>query len=666
MHMQRFAILLLLATAAQANVIQNGVQQPKESKVTNEVPLAVEQGNAIVKQDVARPQQVSPVAMVPHVVQPHNKQPTVIAKVEATPVQQIKPAAPALATANEQLKQPNVVSNTIPKAETVPALSREPSNAIPVAAPASVDVQEQQKQSNEIPKVVAAPVAPAAPVPVPVAAKTPKTPVAPVPVPVAAKTPETPVAPVPVPVAAKTPETPVAPVAVPVAAKNPEASVAPVAPKVTLPAAAPVSVVAPAAAPVANKQQKIHTVVTKGQAAVAPVAAVANEKEKLSNVIPAASVAFVAREQEKQSPKDTARQVDHKQTEKLEGSNNHVANQAGAEPRVKYGYPDDFYIIDDGSHSNDTASNSTTPNSNSTTTHKHTHEHVYYKPALFPFPPPPLITFVSDSGAYGYGNKYGSGSNKYGSGSHSNSSSSSGSSGSAGNKDHSWLGHNKYGGSSSSSGNKDQSWPGFYPLPLLPIPFWKPGSVSSSQKYNSSSNSNTWGNKDDQLYSYKPNYYNEFPPFYINEKRGHADTEAAGKQPGLVLIGHIFLQLKVQGGKGETTDPSSGNTAFVQQPTASDGDKDDSSAKIEEPVHSPQLLLQPLVYPAHNQKTDSDASPLPNQINEIYRSLHVVHPSSQQRSQSPDVSEDGGVLFAVEIPKPIYRFFKSVFGVFSN
>ncbi|KAM8710711.1 hypothetical protein ACLKA7_017350 [Drosophila subpalustris] len=317
---------------------------------------------------------------------------------------------------------------------------------------------------------------------------------------------------------------------------------------------------------------------------------------------------------------------------KLEGSDNQVVNQAKPEARTKLGNTDYFYIVDEEGVSGNDSSNATTEKP---TKHTHTHEHIYYKPALFPFPPLP---YDGSSGSQGHGNKY-----------------TLGQTGAGGNKSNNQS--NKYGSSGSTSNvDKGQVYgsSAFYPLPLLPIPFWKPGqNYNSNQKYNKTTSTD----EDEQLYSYKPNYYEGYPPFYAKERR----APSKDNQQGLVLIGHIFLHIRPQAGKEELP---TGNS----KPKPSE-DKPSSDIKIEEPFQNSQLLLQPVVYPATNKKNKDNSHPLPHQIhqiNEIYRSLHLVHPSTQERSaQSPEINEDGAVLFAVEIPKPIYRFFKSVFGVFS-
>ncbi|XP_062137185.1 uncharacterized protein LOC133846302 isoform X1 [Drosophila sulfurigaster albostrigata] len=725
MHIQRLAILLLMVTAAQANAIQKSIQHPKEikqqvqpeqTKISNEVPVLVEQGNSIVKQELPISQTVSSAAR-PQKLNP-KPQSNLISE-ETAPVER-KPTNTAIKTeqpaAKVPEKQPNVSVKdevgVLPSvAEKAAPVERKPTNtAIKTAQPAvkeqekqpNVNAKDQHKLPNNIPVAPAGTVGalpPVASVPLTdvvassVAAKLPVVPAAPV----AVKAPDAPKANA----AAAIHEQPAAPVVVKTSAAL-NSHVAPAVPKQQLTNAipklevmvavapeAPTSLVVDAAPvalkvddasiiPVVEEQKKLNNVFSKGQAShvASGVTAglVAKEQQKLPSVISsklASPVVFVSKDQQKDSSvvptqvaKETLTHDKHEeqlvlkgeqkqiQGEKFENTDQKVVSQTGAEARV--GFLDSFYIIDDSTLSNDSDSNTSNDTSSSTHKHTHTHEHIYYKPALFPLPPPPFVSFVSDSASSssnGYGNKYGN-SNKY-----------------TNTSDNTNYYYNKYG--SSSSGNKygsssSGSKPGYFPLPLLPIPFWKPGSVfSSNEKYNTTSSS------DDPFYNYKPNYF-EIPSFYINEKRAHEDAGSFGNQQGLVLIGHIFLHIKPQSGNGQTADFSSGNTASNSlldndktKPTTGNVVKDDSSAKIEEPLHNSQLLLQPLVYPTNNENSEGNTNPLPNQINEIYRSLHLVHPTTQQRSQSPDVSEEGAVLFAVEIPKPIYRFFKSVFGVFS-
>ncbi|KAL7732064.1 hypothetical protein ACLKA6_015826 [Drosophila palustris] len=640
MHTLRFAVLLLLVIASQANVIKNPehsleqqqsmeIEAEQPSRVANEVPVVVEQGNVIseAKESLVAdvPQEVSnieaapeedkvsdvEVATVPEVivvdeaapvekVQP--KLPNVVSKVEAAPVQKKQPKLPNVMpkdeTASAQKEQlnkekfPNVIDkveaapvekklpNVISKVEAAPVQKKQPKlpNVMPKDEAASA--QKEQLNKEKLTKVEAAPVEKLQP---------------------------------------KLPNVVSKVEAAPVQKKQPK-----------LPNAMPKL---EEAAPVHKVQPKLPNVSAKIEAAP--------EQEKLSNAI--VKIESPQIQKPIQEPKDNVNLNENTEqvAVQLEGSDNQVVNQAEPEARTKLGNPDYFYIVEEGVSGSDT-SNST---AEKPTKHTHTHEHIYYKPALFPFPPLP---YEGSSGSQGHGNKHTLGQN--GAGGHKNS-------------NHS----NKY-GSSSSSSNVDKGHvygsSAFYPLPLLPIPFWKPGhNYNSNQKYNKT----TWTDEDDQLYNYKPNYYDGYPPFYVKERRAPSGSEQASKdnQQGLVLIGHIFLHIRPQAGKGESaTVPLTGNS----KPNPSE-DNPSSDVKIEEPFHNSQLLLQPVVYPATNKKNKDNSHPLPHQIpqiNEIYRSLHLVHPSTQERSAQPsEVNEDGAVLFAVEIPKPIYRFFKSVFGVFS-
>ncbi|XP_051861246.1 uncharacterized protein LOC117572531 isoform X4 [Drosophila albomicans] len=194
MHIQRLAILLLMVTAAQANAIQKSIQhpneikqqvQPEQTKISNEVPVLVEQGNSIVKQELPISQTISSAAR-PQKLNP-KPQSNLISE-ETAPVER-KPTNTAIKTeqpaAKVPEKQPNVsvkdqhkLPNNIPVApaavgvlpsvaEKAAPVERKPTNtAIKTAQPAA---KEQEKQPNvnandqhKLPNNI--PVAPAAPV----------------------------------------------------------------------------------------------------------------------------------------------------------------------------------------------------------------------------------------------------------------------------------------------------------------------------------------------------------------------------------------------------------------------------------------------------------------------------------------------------------------------
>lgn len=312
---------------------------------------------------------------------------------------------------------------------------------------------------------------------------------------------------------------------------------------------------------------------------------------------------------------------------KLEGIEKQVVDKVQPERRK---YPRGFYIVDPLAGLNITGLNIT---NNPTFGH-------FMKPAFLPFPPL-FGSFISKGDASDtadlnnatfningtdlFGNKH----------------------------DKFSLNHNSFNASLIPHGNLSfYGKPAFFPYPLLPIPFWKSAEENEANSNNKASGIN------DQLYNFNP-FYPMYDPsdFYANQRRAHEGNAHLPQQEhvnqGLQLIGHIYIYKA----------PKAGNNPKPPVPPASDAIPDNTEegdVKIDELFGNSQLWLQPVVHPGTGNKDDAS-----NQINEIYRSLHLVHPSVQQRSQSAVQSEDSSVLFAVEIPKPIYRFFKSIFGVFT-
>ncbi|EDW17239.2 uncharacterized protein LOC6586494 [Drosophila mojavensis] len=302
---------------------------------------------------------------------------------------------------------------------------------------------------------------------------------------------------------------------------------------------------------------------------------------------------------------------------KVEGSDNQVVDQVQAEPRGFFGvrYPQAYYVVN--------------PGFNGTFV-----QQPYVKPPFVPFQPNfgghkgyyyVLPNNTNQTIYYGY--------------------------------------HNKFGGYPIGvvPGNvtvHTHAKPGYFPFPLRPIPFWK-----SDEAENSSSNNDV-----PLFIPYYPQDYSSYdaPDFIVNNERvpvGQAQGQSQGQGQGaqqqqqpkeLQLIGHIYIY---------KTPKTGGNP----RPAADEnvGNFEESDFRVNEPFGNTQLLLQP-VYPANGGNNNNNNDNIPNQINEIYKSLHLVHPSLQQRSQSPAQSEDSSVFFAVDIPKPIYRFFKSIFGAFSK
>lgn len=366
----------------------------------------------------------------------------------------------------------------------------------------------------------------------------------------------------------------------------------------------------------------------------------------------------VAKQEEKDNkPAEVHQEADQsieKQKEqvldKLNDIKEKVSNKQKAEGRIKVVFPSQVYIVDKTTSTTTTTTKKPHGSHNHEHNHEHIHDHYYYKPPLFPFLPP---VFVESSGSNGYYSKYPSSS-------------------SSSNNNY----YNKYGnhGSSSSSYNKygNQGSSGYYQLPLLPIPFWKPTTYSTSGIAGTATKVNISEEDQDQLYNYKPFYAygDNYPPIYITERRLASEEEdKPAEKQGLILIGHIFLTIKpqkVHKGQKDQQDAHAGKvTPSVEDKP--EGSSPQPDIKIEEPLENAQLLLQPVAYPSISENQNIDGSNFqPQKINEIVRSLHLVHPSAdQQRSQSSEEGEESSVLFAVEIPKPIYRFFKSVFGVFS-
>ncbi|XP_068149080.1 uncharacterized protein [Drosophila tropicalis] len=115
--------------------------------------------------------------------------------------------------------------------------------------------------------------------------------------------------------------------------------------------------------------------------------------------------------------------------------------------------------------------------------------------------------------------------------------------------------------------------------------------------------------------------------------------------------------------------------------SSSGSSSDGQSFKIDDLSKAPFLVAHPLVFNINsnsnkNNKTNSSGSsnPLNGLEEEVFKHLLLSHQflekqnpfKNEKRSQSTVADEESAVLFAVEIPKPIYRFFKSVFGVFSQ
>ncbi|EDW04811.1 GH19632, partial [Drosophila grimshawi] len=331
---------------------------------------------------------------------------------------------------------------------------------------------------------------------------------------------------------------------------------------------------------------------------------------------------------------------------KVEGSDNQVVKKAQAKGRSHSGgsypnglnYPDEFYIID----SNAVTPSPELPNNEDTVAPvKSSHPFHSIKPAHLSMPPHPFffIPFGS-SGPSGLSNKHGGGT---GSGTGTGSGS-----GTMSKPGYITIGYNPNNNNnknglpfnSNTTPDQSQSKPGFFSIPF--------------SGFNSKSNPN------DQLNS---NNNNKLP--YSGQEQ----------QQALQLIGHIFIYKTTdtgslqKGDKGGNPRPASSTTSDDEQQNKSE----DSTSKMDEKIGHSQLLLQPVIYstPSNNKndnknKNQAEGNFNPNHIEEIFRSLQLVQPSVQQRSQSAVASEDNAVLFAVEIPKPIYRFFKSVFGVFSQ
>ncbi|EDW72646.2 uncharacterized protein Dwil_GK17112 [Drosophila willistoni] len=115
--------------------------------------------------------------------------------------------------------------------------------------------------------------------------------------------------------------------------------------------------------------------------------------------------------------------------------------------------------------------------------------------------------------------------------------------------------------------------------------------------------------------------------------------------------------------------------------SSSGGSSDGQLFKIDDLSKAPFLVAHPLVLNINsnsNKSNKTSSSVSSNPINgleeEVFKHLVLSHQflekqnpfKNEKRSQSSVADEESAVLFAVEIPKPIYRFFKSVFGVFSQ
>ncbi|XP_034656562.1 LOW QUALITY PROTEIN: RNA polymerase II degradation factor 1 [Drosophila subobscura] len=190
---------------------------------------------------------------------------------------------------------------------------------------------------------------------------------------------------------------------------------------------------------------------------------------------------------------------------------------------------------------------------------------------------------------------------------------------------------------------------------------------------------------------------------YFEKFRGFADESSSNQQQNqqqktgnrFYLISNPLLNQASEEGRGEKVQntnvllpvnlaalpllvpapESSQETAPKQEPTV-------GTIKIEDLLKTSKFYVgQPLQFPAGNgigigngQKQSQNAAIqqlILAQLNQQQNSSSNKLPlKDERRSQSAVVpveeGEESSVLFAVEIPKPIYRFFKGIFGGFSG
>ncbi|KAH8342395.1 hypothetical protein KR059_005340, partial [Drosophila kikkawai] len=248
--------------------------------------------------------------------------------------------------------------------------------------------------------------------------------------------------------------------------------------------------------------------------------------------------------------------------------------------------------------------------------------------------------------------------------------------------------------------------PGF-PLPFLPNPFEK--NEPTYVHINSTSGNVTQTQyTDSKPFPFLPNPFTDFPkvvglslvllpnPFYVNKSQSSVGSSSGNVQyqyfdkfrsfsdepqqkqqqqqkPNFYLVPNpLGNQVPTDGQKAGDANvllpvnlaalPLLVPTSEVSQGKGSSVSSSGGSIKLEDLIKATNVhVSQPLKFQASNGAS---------QFQRLFQKQSLV--PDERRSQSAaepagvQAEEESSVLFAVEIPKPIYRFFKGIFGGFSN
>lgn len=264
-----------------------------------------------------------------------------------------------------------------------------------------------------------------------------------------------------------------------------------------------------------------------------------------------------------------------------------------------------------------------------------------------------------------------------------------------------------------------QKKPGF-PFPFLPNPFEKQETTYVNLTETTSGNvtHHTHIHEDTKPFPFLPNPFTDFPkvvalslvllpnPFYVGKNQG--ESSGSGNKEGVQYQYYGKLRGFSDGSPQKQEQPQNPGFYLIPNPLAqqaSDGRLNKGDANILLPVN---LAALPLLVPAPEfsqgkassiniqdviKATNahvSDAVKLPaNGLSQLQKEQAAVQQFllshlaqhqklfeknllNEKRSQSAPaggaapLEEESTVLFAVEIPKPIYRFFKEIFGGFTQ
>ncbi|KAH8380387.1 hypothetical protein KR009_010339, partial [Drosophila setifemur] len=271
----------------------------------------------------------------------------------------------------------------------------------------------------------------------------------------------------------------------------------------------------------------------------------------------------------------------------------------------------------------------------------------------------------------------------------------------------------------------NQKKPGF-PFPFLPNPFEKQDTTYVYLNETSSGNvtTHTHIHEESKPFPFLPNPFTDFPkvvglslvllpnPFFKNKSQGEGSQDGvnyeyygkfrgfSGEEPqkqqntGFYLIPNPLGNLGNQGSTdGKVNKGGDSNVLLpvnlaalpllVPAPEFHQGKASASSSvpsgtiKLEDLIKATNVhVSQPLKLQANNglsqiQKEQAAIQQLIlSQLSQQQKLFQKQTLKDEKRSQSSQAvqpeEEESSVLFAVEIPKPIYRFFKGIFGGFSK